>query len=62
VGTGETLSSIAASYCLTTAELAAYNGITNVNHVFLGQRLNIPPATTPTVATTTTKAKSKDSG
>jgi LysM repeat protein len=60
VGRGETLSSIAASYGLTTDELAAFNGISNVNHVFVGQRLNVPTAVPPTIATTTTKAKSKE--
>jgi LysM repeat protein len=59
VGQGESLSSIAASYGLTTDELAAFNGITNVNHVFVGQQLSIPTAVQPTLATTTTKAKGK---
>jgi LysM repeat protein len=59
VGQGESLSSIAASYGLTTEELASFNGITNVNHVFVGQRLSIPTAVQPTLATTTTKAKAK---
>jgi lysozyme len=59
VGQGESLSSIAASYGLTTDELASFNGITNVNHVFVGQKLSIPTAVQPTLATTTTKAKGK---
>jgi hypothetical protein len=59
VGQGESLSSIAASYGLTTEELASFNGITNVNHVFVGQQLSIPTAVQPSVAPTTTNAKDK---
>lgn len=59
VAQGESLSSIAASYGLSTEELASFNGITNINHVFVGQKLSIPTAVQPTLATTTTKAKGK---
>ena len=39
---GETLSTIAAKYGLTTAALARANGLTNPNLVYVGQRLIIP--------------------
>jgi LysM repeat protein len=42
VQVGETLSSIAAKYGLTTAELARANGLANPNLVYVGQRLIIP--------------------
>jgi LysM repeat protein len=51
VARGETLSSIAGALGLTTAQLASYNGIGNLNHVFVGEVLKIPPATSPTTAT-----------
>jgi LysM repeat protein len=59
VAVGENLSSIAAIFGLTTQDLAAYNNISNVNHVFVGEVLKIPPATTPTTvpATPTTKKR-----
>lgn len=50
VAPGETLSSIAGALGLSTAELASYNGISNLNHVFVGEVLKIPPATSPTTA------------
>jgi LysM repeat protein len=50
---GDTLSAIARRYGLTTAALAAANGITNVNFIYSGQVLTIPagsgPAPQPTV-------------
>lgn len=54
---GDSLSSIAASLGLTTQALAGYNNISNLNHVFTGEVLKIPPATAPTTvpATPTTK-------
>lgn len=56
VAVGENLSSVAGLYGLSTQTLAVYNGISNVNHVFVGEVLKIPPASTPTtVATSTTK-------
>jgi len=50
---GETLSSIASLYGLAASDLATYNGITNLNHVFTGEVLKIPPATTATTAPAT---------
>ena len=50
---GDTLSSIASLYGLTANDLATYNGITNLNHVFTGEVLKIPPATTATTAPAT---------
>jgi LysM repeat protein len=55
VAVGESLSSIAAMFGLTTQDLAAYNNISNVNHVFTGEVIKIPPATTPTTVPTTKK-------
>ena len=52
---GDSLSSIAATFGLTTQDLAAYNNISNVNHVFTGEVIKIPPATTPTTVPTTKK-------
>ena len=56
----ESLSSIATHYGLTTAELASFNGITDVNHVEEGQQILIPAPTTPTVPTTATTAKKQN--
>nr|DAG07018.1 MAG TPA: Cell wall hydrolase autolysin [Caudoviricetes sp.] len=39
VQSGDTLSAIAAAHGLTTATLAAYNGITNYNLIYVGQQL-----------------------
>ena len=39
---GERLSRIAQQYNLSLAQLAAYNGITDPNHVIIGQQLAIP--------------------
>ena len=55
VAVGESLSSIAAMFGLTTQDLAAYNNISNVNHVFTGEVINIPAATTPTTVSATKK-------
>ena len=56
---GESLLGIASQYGLTLDGLAAANGITNTNHVFVGQLLKIPPVlvtvTTRPVTTTTKK-------
>lgn len=41
VKNGESLSTIAARYGMTVAELAAANGITNTNVIYIGTRLNI---------------------
>lgn len=61
VRTGDTLFRVALRYGLTTAELAAANGITNPNLIYTGQTLVIPakgiatatPAATGTTAATT---------
>jgi len=45
VARGETLSAIASQYKVDPAALATYNGITNPSHIFVGQVINIPPAT-----------------
>jgi lipoprotein-anchoring transpeptidase ErfK/SrfK len=42
VGPGENLSRIALRYGLSTYTLAAANGIVNPNHIYVGQRLQIP--------------------
>ena len=39
---GDTLSGIAAKYGTTYQALAAYNGIRNVNMIYVGQRIRIP--------------------
>ena len=39
---GDTLARIAARYGTTVGALAAANGITNINHVWVGQRLKVP--------------------
>jgi LysM repeat protein len=58
VASGETLSSIAGLFGLQASDLATYNGITNVNHVFVGEVLKIPPATTaPAAGSTVTTLK-----
>ena len=56
---GESLLGIASQYGVTLDALTAANGITNANHVFVGQVLKIPPAvvTTTTRAVTTTTKK-----
>ena len=57
VASGETLSSIAGQFGLQASDLATFNGITNVNHVFVGEVLKIPPAGTPTGGSTVTTLK-----
>jgi LysM repeat protein len=55
VARGEGLLAIASRYGVTVDALAAANGITNQNHVYVGQVLTIPPTTLgPTQPTTTT--------
>lgn len=44
---GDTLSSIAARYRTTVAELAAYNNILNPNLIYVGQVLTIPAFSSP---------------
>jgi LysM repeat protein len=55
VGRGETLSSIANSYGVTSRDLASFNNVADLNHVFVGEVLKIPPPTTPTTAPTKAK-------
>lgn len=62
VAKGESLLAIASQYGVTAEALAAANGITNQNHVFVGQVLTIPPSTTATVATTSTSGPDIPSG
>ena len=62
VAKGESLLAIASQYGVTAEALAAANGITNQNRVFVGQVLTIPPSTTATVAATTTTAPDVPSG
>jgi LysM repeat protein len=57
---GESLLGIASQYGITLDALAAANGITNANHVFVGQLLQIPPpvgTTSPVPVSTTTTRK-----
>jgi LysM repeat protein len=61
---GETLAGIAQSFGVTVDEIAIFNNIGDLNHVFVGQILKIPApgqVTTVTTAavTTTTKKKGK---
>ena len=44
VSPGDTLTSIAARYGVSTSALAQANGISNPNHIYVGQRLIIPGA------------------
>jgi LysM repeat protein len=44
---GENLFRIALAYGLDWEELAAYNGITNPEFIFVGQELKIPPSGAP---------------
>jgi lipoprotein NlpD len=55
VAAGESLSSIATIYALSPQELAAYNNISNVNHVSVGEVLRLPPPSTATTPTTKKK-------
>jgi LysM repeat protein len=63
VAQGESLLAIASRYGVTLDELSAANGITNANHVFVGQVLTIPPptivSTLPRVSTTTSTTRAK---
>lgn len=45
VGSGDTLSAIAAHYGTTVSKLAAANGIKNVNSISIGEKLNLGSAT-----------------
>jgi lysozyme len=64
VAQGESLLAIASRYGLTLDQLAAANGITNANKVFVGQVLKIPSpfpsaSTTLPASTTTTTSTTK---
>jgi peptidoglycan-N-acetylglucosamine deacetylase len=63
VAQGESLLAIASRYGVTLDELAAANGITNTNRVFVGQVLTIPPptivSTLPVASTTTSTTRAK---
>jgi LysM repeat protein len=63
VAKGETLAQIAESFGVTVDEIAIYNNIGDLNHVFVGQILKIPApgtvSTAPPATTTTTKKKGK---
>lgn len=54
VRAGDTLYSIARRYGITVQQLAAANGISNVNFLSIGQRLIIPGRSTPTPPPATT--------
>lgn len=53
---GETLSTIAARYDTTVEQLATFNGITNPNRIYAGQRLVIPQSQTVDYTTYTVQA------
>jgi len=55
VQSGDTLSGIAATHGLTTATLAAYNGITNYNVIYTGQQLKFNGGTIATSRSYTIK-------
>ncbi|ATO55907.1 LysM peptidoglycan-binding domain-containing protein [Loigolactobacillus coryniformis] len=55
VKSGDTLSAIAAAHGLTTATLAAYNGITNYNMIYTGQQLKFSGGATATSRSYTVK-------
>lgn len=55
VRSGDTLSEIAAAHGLTTATLAAYNGITNYNFIQVGQQLKFSGGATATNRSYTVK-------
>src|SRR5688572_24109421 len=44
IGVGDTLTNVAQRYNVEIANLAAYNRIDDYNHVFIGQKMRIPPA------------------
>lgn len=55
VQSGDTLSAIAAAHGLNTAALAAYNGITNYNLIYVGQQLKFTGGATTTSRTYTVR-------
>lgn len=54
VKSGDTLSSIAAKYKTTYQKLAAYNGISNPNKIYVGQKIKIPGTAKPAASSTKT--------
>jgi LysM repeat protein len=54
VASGESLLGIASKYRVSPEELAAANGITDANRLFVGQVLVIPESTSVTTGATTT--------
>jgi LysM repeat protein len=58
VARDETAAAIAGKYGISVDDLAIANNLGNVNHVFVGQNLKIPPPTIAAATTTTTRKKS----
>lgn len=54
VQSGDGLGKIAEQFGVTIEELQAANGITDPEHIEIGQKLRIPPPTTTTTAAPTT--------
>ncbi|HET7686026.1 MAG TPA: LysM peptidoglycan-binding domain-containing protein [Candidatus Limnocylindria bacterium] len=50
VASGDTLSQIALEHGLTVAQLAAMNGLSDPNRIYVGQRLSLEPAPAPAAA------------
>jgi len=59
VRSGESLLGIASQYGVTAEAIAFANGLSNQNHVFVGQVLKIPPSELAPIATTTTSTTRK---
>lgn len=53
---GDSLSIIAERFGVSTQDLANFNGIEDADSIKVGQKLTIPPVTTPTTAAPTTVA------
>ncbi len=53
---GDSLSIIAQRFGVSTEDLANFNGIEDANSIQVGQKLTIPPVTTPSTEATTTVA------
>lgn len=51
---GDSLSIIAERFGVSTEDLANFNGIADANSIRVGQKLTIPPVTTPTTEVTDT--------
>jgi LysM repeat protein len=59
VASGDTLSSIARRFGVSTADLQTLNGILNADQIAVGQRLRIPAAAPGSSATSTTSGQAK---